>query len=228
MLLRPLALLVLLVAIGCTESDPKNPDWLLRSGTSEQKKMYLSELAYSNEPTQADVIARFLDDQDPEIVASACFYLGYLNAREYIPTLVKFLAHTDSQVVNMAASGIGQMANASDAKYLNQLYPVLDHQFLLARMSAIEAIGSIGSAESVQILVDIFDSEAPAAKWQIISALGQIGDSRALPKLREFQSIVASMDHSVPNKGGVRGSVPHPDSFEYILEESIARIEGDI
>ena len=127
-------------------------------------------------------------------------------------------------VVNMAGAGLLQMVDARDACFLPNLLVVLDHPELLARMSAIEAVGGIGSKDVTLPLIERLHSENPAAKWQIIAALGKIGDESALPMLYALLAQAIAMDHTVPNKGGTRGSVPHPDSFQAILEESISSI----
>jgi HEAT repeat protein len=216
-----------LIAItGCSADRPSDPDWLIQHGSSAQKEVFLMELGYSENVSNADVISKFLDDEDAEIVARAAFWIGYLKARDYVPTLVDFLEHDDRQVVNMAGAGLTEMADSRDVRYLDRIHPVLDHEFLLARMSAIEVIGMIGSSESTRFLVERLSDEEPAAKWQIVKALGRIGDLRALPALEEFRQEVKRMDHSVPNKGGVRSSDPHPSSLEAVIEESIAAIES--
>ena len=211
---------------GCSEERPNDPDWLIQYGNSAQKDIFLAQLGNSEDSSKADVLYRFLSDEDPEIVAKASYWIGYLNARDYIPTLIALLEHQDRQVVNMAGGGLAEMVDGRDARYLDRLYPVLEHEFLLARMSAIEVIGNIGNAESTHVLLEMFPDEEPAARWEIVNALGKIGDVRALPALKQFQQEVQLMDHSVPNRGGVRGSDPHPESFDFIVEESIAKIEG--
>ncbi|MDH3750954.1 MAG: HEAT repeat domain-containing protein [Gammaproteobacteria bacterium] len=211
---------------GCSADRPSDPDWLIQHGSSAQKEVFFMELGYSENASNADVLYRFLDDEDPEIVAKAAWWIGYLNARDYVPTLVDLLEHEDRQVVNMAGGGLAKMADSRDVRYLDRIYPVLDHEYLLARMSAIEVIGVIGSSESTKFLLERLSDEEPAAKWQIARALGRIGDVRALPALKQFQQAVQLMDHSVPNKGGVRGSDPHPESLEAVAEEAIAMIES--
>lgn len=211
---------------GCSADKPSDPDWLIQHGSSAQKDVFLMELGYSEDESNADILYRFLGDKDPEISAKAAWWIGYLNARDYVPTLVDLLEHENRQIVNMAGAGLAKMADGRDTRYLDRIHPVLDHEYLLARMSAIELIGVIGSSESTTFLLERLFVEEPAAKWQIARALGKIGDVRALPALRQFQREVQLMDHSVPNKGGVRGSDPHPKSLEAVVEESIAMIES--
>ena len=41
-----------------------------------------------------------------EVVGQACFYNGYLGARDYISRLEMFMSNADDSLVNMAASGL--------------------------------------------------------------------------------------------------------------------------
>jgi HEAT repeat protein len=223
------ALLLSIIALGgCMERHTHDPDWLQSHGTEFEKQMYIAEIGNSEDQANAPKIAPFLNDPTPKIVGSTLFYLGYLHARSYIPTLETFLTSGDETIVNMAGSGLRNMVDARDTSLLPKLYPVLSHRFLLARMSAIECIGAIGSNDSTQILLAKLPSEEPAAQLQIIDALGKIKDSRALPALEAQLVAVKAMDHSVPNKGGVRGSVPHPDLMQFILKRAIESIRGGI
>lgn len=227
-------LFCLIVIAGCSADSPgdadklNDPDWLIQHGSLAQKEVFLMQLGYSEDPSNADTVYKFLGDKDPRIVATAAYWIGYLEAREYIPTLLNLLDHEDHQIVNMAGAGLAEMAQSQDAQYLNRIHPVLDHEHLLARMSAIELVGMIGSSESTTLLIERLTDEKPAAKWQIVKALGRIGDARALPALREYRLEVQQMDHSVPNKGGVRSSDPHPSSLEAVTEDAIAKIESSM
>lgn len=231
---KAIILSCLIAIAGCSAESPgdadrpNDPDWLIEHGSSVRKEVFLMQLGYSEDPSNADIVYKFLGDKNPKIVATAAFWIGYLEARDYVPTLVDLLDHEDRQIVNMAGAGLAKMAKSQDAQHLNRIHPVLDHEHLLARMSAIEVIGMIGSSESTTFLVERLSDEEPAAKWQIVKALGRIGDARALPALKEYRLEVQQMDHSVPNKGGVRSSDPHPSSLEAVTEDAIAKIESSM
>jgi HEAT repeat protein len=195
-------------------------------GTKVEKIAHISSLGYSGNLDHAKEVAEYLEDDEPEVVGQACFYLGYLEAREYIPRLAQLLEHEDATLVNMAASGLGLMVDGRDDDLLKALYRLLDSSNLSVRMSAIEAIGKIQAEESAATLISRFYREEPAAKLQIIQALGLIRSQKALPLLEGYLKEVKAMDHSVPNKGGVRGSVPHPSAMQAVLEEAISSIRA--
>jgi HEAT repeat protein len=192
-----------------------------------QKENYIRTLAYSADLASADLVSLFLADANPEGVSCACWALGELGARNYIPNLARLLKAESAEVRNLAASALSVMIDERDAVLMPQLLLLLEKDELLVRLSAIEAIGSLRSSDATESLLARFHSEHPTARWHIIHALGKIGDRRALPVLHAFLAEVIAMDHSVPHKGGTRGSIPHPDSLQAILEESIASITAD-
>ena len=206
----------LLVLFSCSKVEEK---------TKEEKIQTLHEIGYSNDSSNAKQIEPYLKDKDAEVVSFACYYIGYLRAREYIPTLVAFLSDGDDQIVNMAGAGLAEMVDSRDVWILKDLYPLLHHKFLLARLSAIEAIGKIGSETSLDKLIEIFDASSTGQKARIISALGEIGSSKALPLLNQYLLEINKMDFSVPNKGGGRGVDFHPEVLKAITEEAILAIE---
>ena len=217
-------ILVLLFLVSCGEEGKDE----VTLKTDDEKKAYITEIGYSGREEEASKLKVFLNDPNPEVIGTACFFLGYLKSREHIPELYDLLTHKDPTVVNMAASGLAQMLNEEDINLLARLHETLNSNYLLARMSAIEAIGNIGNEQSRNVLERIFVKEEPAAKLQIISAVGKIGSKESLPLLRNYLNIVNAMDFSVPNKGGTRGSVPHPSSLKATLEKSIAMIEENV
>lgn len=193
---------------------------------SQEKLDYIVELGYSEDISNAPTIAAYLNDDDPEVVASASFFLGYLKARSYIEDLAKLLEHENPDIVNMAGAGLREMVNETDEYLLPELYSVLSHDYLLARLSAIEAIGAIKSPSSLQHLVDLFESSSSGQKARIITALGNIGEEEVLPLLESYLNSVLTMDHSVPNKGGTRDVDLHPEALQVITEEAIEAIKN--
>lgn len=209
--------LLLSLFLGCSEMENEE---------SRKKKDYIEELGYSEEVSNASKIAAYLNDKDPEVVMSACFYIGFLKARDYINDLVLLLDHENPNIVNMAGSGLSEMVDERDSHILPNLYKVLDHDFLLARISSIEAIGSIKSPGSLPVLIGFFKRAGSGEKARIISGLGNIGDKKSLPLLEQYLDEVKEMNHSVPNKGGTRGSDLHPDALQVITEEAIHVIKN--
>ncbi|SFR61754.1 HEAT repeat-containing protein [Marinobacter gudaonensis] len=189
-----------------------------------EKKAFIEEVGYSSDLERAEEIEPFLQDSDHEVVAWACFNLGYLGARQYIDELAQRLKSDEKQIVNMCASGLALMVGEDDTQLLPILHRTLDHDFLLARMSAVEALGNIGSSRSLDRLVLAFDAESSAEKATVVEALGKIGKPEALPLLEAYLSKVKAMDHAVPNRGGTRGSDLHPDALQAITEKAIVEI----
>lgn len=224
--------LALIIALGisvvaCSERSPKDPDWLLQSGSKSEKVDYLQELGYSGNTANARVVARFLDDSEPEVVSFAAFFVGYLKAREFIPELRRLLGHSDDQVVNMAASGLREMIDQRDVDLVGDLEKLLSHRYLLARIGGIEGLGKIRSARSTALLVDRLERDEPAAKLYAAISLGEIRDAAALPALERALVAVKAMDHSSPNKARARGTAPHPDLMQDVLEQAISRISRE-
>ena len=211
-----LAIFGVLLLFGC--SDVENEG-------SRQKISHIEELGYSEDISNASKIAVYLNDDDPEVIMSASFFLGHLRARNYIDDLAELLRHENQDIVNMAGAGLSGMVDERDEYLLPDLYQVLKHDFLLARLSAIEAIGKIKSPTSVPMLMDLFDSSSSGQKARIITALGNIDDDRSLPLLESYLDAILKMDRSVPNKGGTRGVDLHPDALQVITEEAINAIK---
>mgnify|MGYP005667003211 CR=1 FL=1 len=175
---------------------------------------------------KANEVEKYLEDSDPEVVMSSCFYLGYLGAREYIPRLEALLSDNNDQIVNMCASGLSLMVNKNDTYLLPKLHALLEHDFDLVQISAIEAIGQIGSKDSVNFLLEGFESASSGKQGRIVQSLGKIGSADTLPFLEKYLQKIIDMDHSAPNKGGMRGSNLHPDTLQEITEKAIQKIKS--
>jgi HEAT repeat protein len=119
------------------------------------------------------------------------------------------------------------MLDQRDTHLVAPLHGLLDHTDLLVRLSAIEALGAIRSESSVSVLLTRFSESSQVEKAQMAHALGRIGHQSALPALRVYLDEVQAMDHSIPRKEGVRGSDPHPDALEIIVDEAINSIEAN-
>ncbi len=74
-----------------------------------EKKAFIDQVGQSGELERAEEIEPFLRDPDHEVVAWACFNLGYLGARQHIDELALLLESDEKQVVNMCASGLALM-----------------------------------------------------------------------------------------------------------------------
>jgi HEAT repeat protein len=195
--------------------------------SSEEKIAHISNLGYSGDISNGDEVASFLEDDDLEVVGQACFYLGYLRARDHIAKLESLMFSSDDDLVNMVVSGLALMVDQRDVYLLDKLYGLVDSNTLLVKLSAIDAIGNIGSKQSAAILVERFDTEGEnAVKAKIAEALGKLNNQIALPVLNKYLNEVNLMDHSVPNRGGVRGSELHPMTLKAILENSIRLLNG--
>jgi len=220
------ALIVALVSsvAACGERRPKDAEWLLQSGSKSEKAEYIRDLGYSGNAASARVIARFLSDPEPEVVASAAFFVGYLKAREFIAELRPLLAHSDDRVVNMAAAGLREMIDQRDIGLAGDLEKLLSHRYLLARIGGIEGLGKIGSSKSTTLLIDRLERDEPAARLYAAISLGEIKNSAALPALERALIEVKAMDHSSENKARARGTPPHPDLMQDVLEQAILNI----
>lgn len=222
--MRYLALLLaIFLLVACSQSKEDG----IESMSSMEKRNYISELGYSGDEKAASDILPFLEDADPKVIGTAAFFLGYLNHRDSISKLHALLGSPDHEVVNMAGSGLAYMVNETDDYLLQSLYGVLQNPNLLARMSAIETIGKIKSKDSVGVILPIFKEEEPAAQLQIIQALGEIGSVEVLPFLYDYLEEVKAMDHNQPRKGGVRGTPPHPEVIQIVVEKAIEAIKNE-
>lgn len=171
-------------------------------------------------------IAEFLKHPNPGVVGAACWQLGDLRARQYLPDLVALLKHSDPGVVNMAGAGIREMVSDADANLLDHVTPVVSHDFLLARISAVEVLGRIRSSSSTPLLIERLKSEDSAVRYYIVAALGEIGDRSALPALEGYLEEVRRMDHSSPHMGRARGDPPHPQLLQEAIERAISNIKS--
>jgi len=212
--------------MSCTQQNKNNNDGQ-QMQSSKEKIAHLSSLGYSDDINNAEEIASFLEDEDTEVVGQACFYIGYLRARNYITKLESLMSSSDDSLVNMAVSGLALMVGQRDEYLLEKLYGLVDSGALLVKLSAIDAIGNIGSKQSASILVDRFEAESKnVVKAKMAEALGKLNNQIALPVLNKYLNEVKLMDYSAPKKGGVRGSELHPVALKAILENSIRLLNG--
>jgi len=220
--MNKLYILFAIFLLGCGKSGVEE-----LSSSEFEKKVLISQLGESGNIENAERLAVFLEDENPEIVGSACFWIGSLGARNHIRLLSSFLGHENEGIVNLCGSGLALMVNDRDLYLLPKLHETLNHEFLLARMSAIEAIGNIGSKSSTDPLIQKFKvSEFSSEKAQIAIAFGKIKDENSLIYLLEYLEEINLMDNNQPNKGGVRGRELHPSSLKYITEEAISSIKN--
>lgn len=211
--------------LGCTDDTNNSEGDKGMSLSREEKLKIISDVGNSEGTNNAEKIAAYLNDKDIRVASSACFYLGYLNSRNYLAEMTKLLESTDQDVLNSCTLGLSLIVDERDSPLLDRLYQLLEHESLLVRMSAIQAIGNIRHNASSAQLQKRFDVEEPAAKLEIIVALGKIGNTDSLPLLRSYQKTVDAMDHSIPRKGGTRGSDPHPDVLDLAITEAITTLE---
>lgn len=215
-----LAVAVALGAGACSEkrSHPQP------SSEATRFSLEIEKIAQSDDPDRENRVAAYLTHGDVDVVASACFQLGQLKARDYIPQLLALLEHKDGRVVNMAGAGLREMIDARDAKLAPRFEAVLAHEFLLARISAVEALGRIRSTDSVGKLLERLKMEDAAVRYYIVASLGEIGSKQALPALEAYLSEVRAMDMGSPHLGRARGTPPHPR----VMKEAIERAIEDI
>jgi hypothetical protein len=212
--------------MGCADDTNNSEGDKGMSLSREEKLKIISDVGDSEGANNAEKIAVYLNDEDLRVASSACFYLGYLNSRNYLAEMIKLLESTDQDVLNSCTLGLSLIVDERDSSLLDRLYQLLEHESLLVRMSSIQAIGNIRHNASSALLQKRFDIEEPAAKLEIIVALGKVGNTESLPLLRSYQKTVDAMDHSIPRKGGVRGSEPHPDVLDLAVTEAINALEN--
>jgi HEAT repeat protein len=221
-LLHILVLASLLLAAACGEQRHSPSP----AGAAKRAQDEVRAIADSGKPDRAKKLASYLDNEEPAAVATACFELGQLKAREYLPNLVALLKHNDDRVVNMAAASLRDMLEPSDAKLTNDFEALLSHRFLLVRIGAVEALGQLRSQRSAELLSQKLKTEDPAVRYYIIDSLRKIRDKRALPALEGYLREVQRMDHSSGSKARARGMPPHPTLLQEALERAIVEIEG--
>jgi len=191
----------------------------------DEKINIISENGYSGDVSNARNIAHFLHDDDKEVVGQTCFFLGYLGARSCIAEIRKYLDDEDSNLINMCLCGLALMVDENDGYLSDTVLPFVEHESILVRMSAVEVLGRIKNNDAQRILMKRFDDEDLAVKFEIIKALGRIGEESALPLLKSYLTQVESMDQTIPRSAGSRGSNPHPEALQIVVQEAIAAIE---
>lgn len=192
-----------------------------------EKIAYITEKGNSGDLSVAGDIVRFLEDSDVQVRASACFYLGYLGAKAYIGLILNHLGSEDEEVTNQCLSGLALMIGESEGHLFEQIAPYIYSNSLLVKMSAVDALGAIGGSKSERLLLDVFDDNELSVKAQIVLALSKVGSAESLPALKSFLLEIRKMDYSVPRKGGVRGTPPHPAVLEHITLEAIKSVSGE-
>jgi len=214
----------IVISAGCSDKE-KNNDGDDMSLSREEKIILISEIGASEDISHSDEIAKFLADEDNEVVGQACFYLGYVGGRSYIKTIISLLDTTDTNLLNFCLSGLSLMVDGREHYISENILRFVRHDDLLVRMSAIEVLGKIQSKNSLKVLMEIFNHEPPAVQSEIVRALGRIGEVDALPLLLAYKDTVDQMDHSIPRKGRVRGEAPHPDVLSIIITEAINSLQ---
>jgi HEAT repeat protein len=220
--LHVLLLASLLFSAGCGEKRHSPSP----TGAAKRAQDEVRAIADSGKPDRAKKLASYLDNEEPAAVATACFELGQLKAREYLPNLVALLRHKDDRVVNMAAAALRDIIEPGDAKLAGDFEALLSHQFILARIGAVEALGQLQSRSSTELLIQKLKAEDPAVRYHIIDALRKIKDRKALPVLEGYLREVRKMDHNSGSKARARGTPPHPALMQEALERAIVEIQG--
>ena len=87
---------------GCSFDASSTDNKDVMSETTDQKLSYIAEKGGSGDITVAGDIVRFLEVSDVQVRASACFYLGYLEARVYIDLVLNHLGSKGEEVQTSA------------------------------------------------------------------------------------------------------------------------------
>lgn len=193
--------------------------------TKLERQSLIRMLGESSEERAISYLLNFLNDENPEVIASAAFALGQLKARESLPELVRLLKHPSEIVRNLSAVGIEEIATSHDEILLEPLLNLLKDKELLVRMSAVQALGQIKSKKALLPLTQLLqDEKSIAVQYQIIQTLGKTVDISSIKVLNNFKKQMLALDPGT-YRGGSRGSDVSPGQMIFEIDQALKFIE---
>jgi quinoprotein glucose dehydrogenase len=109
----------------------------------------LTQLARAGDARSNPLLARLLDDADPEVRAQAAKALGDLKYAKAQDALMKKLADPDARVQFFAAQSLGKLGNAASAKPLLDLLRANDDKDAYLRFVASYALSKLDAPEAL-------------------------------------------------------------------------------
>jgi HEAT repeat protein len=61
------------------------------------------------DPAAADLVALFLDDENPEVLGEAAYYVGYLGGRRQFERVAGLMSHEHEDIRNLACTLLPNM-----------------------------------------------------------------------------------------------------------------------
>ncbi len=194
---------LLLPALGCTPTDPKDPKtWIARLNEGEVRKRAaaIQELRKMKAKEAAEPVAALL--KEPQLREDAALALGDIGGPEQAAALLDALDTTvgagSDQVTRTAnrtnqkiADALGLIAPPNDAKVCAAVLRLARAKDDLVRLSAVQSLGLLHCKESVGELARMVDdaSVPPLIIKKAVISLGQIGDAAAIPALEHAMVI---------------------------------------
>lgn len=184
-------------------------------------------------PKAKDLVA-WLDDNKPDIRASARELLVDCRNKETVKLLVDLLVNSKSLVARMNAILVLGELGSFDKKLIetegveNLLIKYLkEDPDIRIRSYAAEALGKIGSKDSVDPLTQSLKYRDPVVSRFVVQALGRIGDPRTTPSIvkclrnNDPESSIENIDNSHEVSwyaSCALGDMRHPEIIEQVVE----------
>ena len=166
----------------------------LASPADLQKRSLIRRLTETYDKRAIDFLVEFLNDENPEMIASAAYGLGQLQSRERLPELVKLTMHPAVVVRNQATCAIADMVSPNDGLLLEPLLKLLSDSETLVRIAAVRAIGQLQNVKATQSLFGLLQDQNSGVRYQTIQALGKIGDAGALEILKQRKNVASPQE----------------------------------
>ena len=166
----------------------------LASPVDLQKRSLIRRLTETYDKRAIDFLVEFLNDENPEMIASAAYGLGQLQSRERLPELVKLTMHPAVVVRNQATCAIADMVSPNDGLLLEPLLKLLSDSETLVRIAAVRAIGQLQNVKATQSLFGLLQDQNSGVRYQTIQALGKIGDAGALEILKQRKNVASPQE----------------------------------
>jgi HEAT repeat protein len=184
----PLAALLLLAALGCTQQSRKSFAWpwtpevddAVGITTPAQRLNAMTEMAAKadkqspaeQERVSGDLAKQIQDEQDPMIRRHIVRTLGHFNTASATAVLQAAIADSDSSVRIAACEAWGRRGGQEGAERLTGL--LTSDTNLDVRLAAARAIGETHEKAALQPLAEALSDGDPAIQYRVVGALKQI------------------------------------------------------
>lgn len=153
-----------------------------------------------------DVVADFLTDSDPEIVAQAAKMIGDVRFGGASQALIAALDHAEPRVQFMAMEALGRTEDQNAVAGILRLVEANDDQDTYLRAGAMIALGRIGDAEA---MAELQDSPSRALRTVAVVALRRMESPRIADFLDdEDEYIVAEAARGINDDYSIEEALP--------------------